>query len=175
MGYSAYKADVWAAGVCLYCFVNGQIPFVARLGGPSLEELICTQEPRWDESLDADLLHLLQRLMTKSPPDRITVPAIKEHPWVTERGQHPLRAQEIVRQEVTEDDIRNSISRTSSFRTVLLVKQAIRKLRARAHTGDSRSSMSSLHSSTESLADDPTGSTGSLSARGADVSTPPPS
>lgn len=41
-------------------------------------------------SEDADLLDLLQRMLTKDASKRITLAQIKQHPWVTERGTFKL-------------------------------------------------------------------------------------
>lgn len=76
--------DIWAAGVTLYCFIYGKVPFTAR-GIPELYEKIRTQEVKLLDfpEISYDLKDLLLRLLNQQPDDRITIPEIRRHPWFT--------------------------------------------------------------------------------------------
>ena len=141
---------MWSLGVCLYCFLCGRLPFIAVLGGPPIEELVQSTEPLTSEHLQPIHYDLLNRLLVKQPLQRATLSEIKEHAWVTDEGRLPIGAQTIVRQEVTEDEVRNSIAKLVNFRTVMRVYQAIRKFRSRTHS-DGGQTPPSLTTSTESL------------------------
>jgi serine/threonine protein kinase len=131
-GYSAYRADIWSMGICLYCFLCGQLPFApGPEGGPPLEALVQTTEPREHALLQPVHYDLLSRLLTKQPALRATLPDAKAHAWTTDGGRLPVSQGAIVRQEVTEDDIRNSIVKIISFRVMMRVLQAVRRFRGR--------------------------------------------
>ncbi|CAO3653480.1 unnamed protein product [Cunninghamella echinulata] len=90
--------DVWALGVTLYCFVYGECPFTAATEY-ELFEIIPTQPLTFpkraitshddDDSDDADLKDLLQRLLEKNPQQRITLDQVKVHPWVIKDLDQP--------------------------------------------------------------------------------------
>ncbi|KAG2212362.1 hypothetical protein INT47_001723 [Mucor saturninus] len=76
--------DVWALGVTLYCFVFGVCPFIAATEF-ELFDTIPSQPltfPKKDFEITEDLKDLLHKLLTKNPDDRITLDAVKRHPWV---------------------------------------------------------------------------------------------
>lgn len=74
--------DVWALGVTLYCFVFGQCPFIAATEF-ELFDTIPTQPLTFPSNeqvgfeVDNDLKDLLNKLLTKSPDDRITLNEVK--------------------------------------------------------------------------------------------------
>ncbi|KAL2272329.1 hypothetical protein FJTKL_06941 [Diaporthe vaccinii] len=86
---SGTAADVWSMGVSLYCLRYGHIPF-NRAGVLEIYEAIKTETPTMPEDENENFRDLISRLMEKDPEQRITMPEIREHPWVTRDGTDPL-------------------------------------------------------------------------------------
>ena len=86
--YDVRCADVWAAGVCLCCFLLGELPFDPRLPPDELFGAIATAEPLpippSAESLSTDplLADLRGQLLVKDPAARIDAVSAAAHPWV---------------------------------------------------------------------------------------------
>uniref|UniRef100_A0A8C8D5E5 Protein kinase domain-containing protein n=1 Tax=Oncorhynchus tshawytscha TaxID=74940 RepID=A0A8C8D5E5_ONCTS len=76
-----------------------------------------------------ELKDLIVRMLDKNPYTRITIPEIKEHPWVTEDGTDllPLEEEHCTVVEVTEEEVQNSIKLIPSLSAVILVKSMLRK------------------------------------------------
>ncbi|XP_078251102.1 calcium/calmodulin-dependent protein kinase kinase 1-like [Rhinoraja longicauda] len=76
-----------------------------------------------------ELKNLLLLMLDKNPDTRITIPQIKDHPWVTRNGTEPLPLEEehCIEVEVTEEEVMNSVKLISSLSTVILVKSMLRK------------------------------------------------
>ncbi|XP_026995844.1 calcium/calmodulin-dependent protein kinase kinase 2 isoform X2 [Tachysurus fulvidraco] len=129
--FSGKALDVWAMGVTLYCFVFGVCPFMdERI--LSLHQKIKTQPVELPEHADVsdDLKDLLFKMLDKNPENRITVPQIKVHPWVTRHGAEPLPPEDdnccsLI--EVTEEEVENSVKHIPSLATVILVRTMLRK------------------------------------------------
>ncbi|KAI9490109.1 kinase-like domain-containing protein [Zychaea mexicana] len=127
--------DVWALGVTLYCFIFGQCPFTAATEF-ELFDTIPTEPLRFPDpeeigfDISDELKHLLHRLLTKNPDERITLEQVKHHPWVIEDIEDPqawweeadprrYKAVEVTDEEVTQavtimDRLRKSIQKLSS-------------------------------------------------------------
>ncbi|NP_001082316.1 calcium/calmodulin-dependent protein kinase kinase 1 S homeolog [Xenopus laevis] len=129
-GFSGKALDVWAMGVTLYCFVFGKCPF--------MDEFILTLHNKIkykpvefpeEPSISNDLKDLILKMLDKKPEDRISVPEIKVHPWVTNRGEDhlPLEEEHCTIVEVTEEEVKNSVKLIPSLTTVILVKAMLRK------------------------------------------------
>lgn len=82
--------DVWALGVTLYCLVFGRCPFIASTEF-ELFDTIPIQPLLFPEdiTIEDSLKHLLNRLLTKNPEERITLEEVKLHPWVTADLNNP--------------------------------------------------------------------------------------
>lgn len=96
--FDPFAADVWAAGVTLYAWVFGALPFWAE-GAQPLLTAIMEQPLAWPERAatpDDDLADLLARLLDKDPLTRISLAEAEAHPWtqrLTEGGNVMLLAQ----------------------------------------------------------------------------------
>ncbi|OHS93362.1 hypothetical protein TRFO_40340 [Tritrichomonas foetus] len=77
------SSDYWSAGVLLYAMVVGQLPFEDDNVQRMMQKIIYT-EPKYPNTISAQLRDLLKRLMEKDPQKRITLMKIKEHPWFSQ-------------------------------------------------------------------------------------------
>ncbi|KAM3838469.1 calcium/calmodulin-dependent protein kinase kinase 2-like [Diretmus argenteus] len=129
--FSGKALDVWAMGVTLYCFVFGVCPFMdERI--LSLHQKIKTLPVELPQHADIseDLKDLLLKMLDKNPENRITIPQIKVHPWVTRYGAEPLPPEDdncCMLIEVTEEEVENSVKHIPSLATVILVRTMLRK------------------------------------------------
>lgn len=126
--YSGKAVDVWAMGVTLYAFVVGNVPF----HDPSvliLYNKIRNQPVVFPPHISADLQDLLSCMLKKNPDERITVPNIKIHPWVTRNGTCPMpsESENCVFVEVTEEEIDNCVRTIPKLDTLILVKSMLKK------------------------------------------------
>lgn len=88
--YSGRMADIWAVGVTLFIFTFGYLPF----NGDSYMEMYKSIQndpllfPDEDESTEvsAELKNLIKRMLEKDAKNRIRLPDIKNHPWITQTG-----------------------------------------------------------------------------------------
>jgi serine/threonine protein kinase len=65
--FSAYSADVWAAGVCLYIFVSGRLPFFSELPVELMEMIATTEAPVDCLDVSESLRSLLKIILTRDP------------------------------------------------------------------------------------------------------------
>ncbi len=78
-GFSGYAADLWAAGVCLYIFTTGRLPFFS-LNPSELFHLIAKAEVQYERlDLSHELKDLLGKLLTKDPATRAGVGDCLKH------------------------------------------------------------------------------------------------
>ncbi|KAK4067664.1 hypothetical protein Trihar35433_6224 [Trichoderma harzianum] len=90
---SGTAADIWSMGVTLYCLKYGRIPF-NKEAMLEIYEAIKTEEPELPRDESPSFVDLMGRLLDKNPETRITMPELREHPWVTKEGTDPLLSTE---------------------------------------------------------------------------------
>lgn len=78
--FSGYSADMWAAGICLFIFTTGKLPFFS-MAPLTLFELISKAEVPFDHHPDmsSNLRDLLQNMLTKNPSERAGVGFCLQH------------------------------------------------------------------------------------------------
>eukprot|EP00752_Nemacystus_decipiens_P002377 g2245.t1 len=81
VAFNAYAADSWAAGVTLWCFLYGRVPFFG-LNPMDLFASVVDDPTPIPRGADTALRDLLERLLAKDPGERLTVPEAREHIWV---------------------------------------------------------------------------------------------
>jgi Protein kinase domain. len=82
--FSGYASDLWAAGVCLYIFTSGRLPFYSE--SPStLFQMISSQEkvPLQGLGFSSQLKDLLSQVMNKDPSARAGVGDCLKHEFCT--------------------------------------------------------------------------------------------
>jgi len=80
---SPYPDDIWAAGVCLYVFLTGKVPFWSESGDLELFNLIEAAEVQYrnDLAISDAVKDLLSKILTKTDKTRLSLAQILEHPW----------------------------------------------------------------------------------------------
>ncbi|XP_066946481.1 calcium/calmodulin-dependent protein kinase kinase 1-like isoform X4 [Macrobrachium rosenbergii] len=128
--YSGKAADIWALGVTLYAFVYGKLPFrdeniVVLYDKIRSSPLTFPPAP----FVSGDLKDLISLMLEKNPNQRITLPEIKEHPWVTAGNQYPLPTEEenCVLIEVTDEEVQSCVRSIPKLETLILIKCMLKK------------------------------------------------
>lgn len=127
---SARAADIWSMGVTLYCMKYGRVPF-NKTNIFDMYDAIKDEEIKLDGESDEDFRDLMKRILEKDPAKRIKMPELREHPWVTKRGEDPLlSAEENISDLVeppTESEMNAAI--TGNMRQLMTVMRAVRKFK----------------------------------------------
>jgi serine/threonine protein kinase len=78
--FSGYAADIWAAGVCLYIFVTGKLPFFSNVPLDLFDMIKEAKVPYDGLDLSENLVELLQMTMEKEMQKRAGVGDCLKHP-----------------------------------------------------------------------------------------------
>lgn len=125
--FSGYTADIWAAGVCLYIFVTGKLPFFAD-NPVDLMDLIREAKVPYDTlGLSEDLVELLRFTLHKDPTQRAGVGDCLQHSFLLKaRSQRinelsvELAKSRATNTTVEERDIKSAFRIVTSMPVVLL-------------------------------------------------------
>ncbi|KAI8994657.1 kinase-like domain-containing protein [Pilobolus umbonatus] len=125
---SGRAADIWSMGVTLYCMIHGKTPFITT-NLLELYDMIKEKEIEYADHLSPDLYDLFHRILDRNSITRITMPELRNHPWVTHNDTEPMISEEDncdIVSEVTEEEIRNAIK---SIGSIFAVMKAVTKFK----------------------------------------------
>ncbi len=80
--FSGYAADMWAAGVCLYIFVTGCLPFYSEVPTELFEKISEAKISYDGFGLTNSLVDLLKKCLNKDPDKRAGVGDCLQHPFL---------------------------------------------------------------------------------------------
>ncbi|XP_077257729.1 aurora kinase B [Temnothorax americanus] len=85
-----FYVDHWCLGILCYEFLTGQPPF---LSGSTQETYakIKTISIQWPEQIKPPAKDLISKLIKKQSSERISLAAVKRHPWIVEHKNSPKR------------------------------------------------------------------------------------
>eukprot|EP00816_Leptocylindrus_hargravesii_P001735 CAMPEP_0196807556 /NCGR_PEP_ID=MMETSP1362-20130617/7546_1 /TAXON_ID=163516 /ORGANISM="Leptocylindrus danicus, Strain CCMP1856" /LENGTH=397 /DNA_ID=CAMNT_0042181533 /DNA_START=55 /DNA_END=1248 /DNA_ORIENTATION=+ len=131
--FSAYAADLWAAGICLYIFVTGEIPFYSP--DPSeLFDKIVQDDIVYPDCLSLDCKDILQQMLNKNFKVRAGVGDCLNHRFVLEKKVQRSRSLNSVFSVVelsvapTDEEVKDAITKIT-FGTAAFVLTASAKLK----------------------------------------------
>jgi len=115
--------DIWSLGITLYSLVHGYCPF-EDANIISLCKKIEEDPVVYSPNISDDLRDLLSKMLQKDPEKRITIPDIKNHPWVTENDTNPMMSTEenCIYEDITDEQIENAVQPAFMFVSKLLHK-----------------------------------------------------
>lgn len=129
--FKGQGVDIWAAGVTLFCFVFGKVPW-SPPSIPELYEMIQTEDvpiPK-EVSVSAELVELLEKLLTKDPEKRIMLSEVREHPWVQKTTRTmPSKDENCLKEiKVSEEDIQAAIKPFyTPIHILMMIKQMAKR------------------------------------------------
>lgn len=117
-------------GATLYSLVFGKVPWDGSGSIIEVQKAICSEPLKFPDkpTISDELRDLISRMLEKDPADRISLPEIKHHRWVTKHGTHSLPSEEdncpIVT--VTKEDVER-VANKLTLLSLILVKTMIRQ------------------------------------------------
>lgn len=166
--FSGKALDLWSLGCTLYAFVFGKLPFYNE-SVLTLYNMIKTKPVVFPASpiISNSLKDLLLRMLDKDPTNRITLPEIKKHNWVTRNGAAPLPSEEenCVLVEVSDEEVLQVVKSIPKLDTLILIKTMLRKHSFQNPFNQQENSSRKLEESGRSLSAPTAGSYSSINHR----------
>jgi serine/threonine protein kinase len=141
--FSGYAADMWAAGVCLFIFVTGKLPFYSEIPQELFDTIADSDISYEGLGLSTSLLDLLKRCLEKDPNQRAGVGDCLKHPFL--QGARQKRIKQLSEEfeisskktiVISEEDLRSAF-RTVTSVPVQVLRSAGKKIQeGLAHTRD---------------------------------------
>ena len=125
--YAGSASDVWSFGATLFMMAFGRPPFVGATI-KLMQDRILKDEVNIPSGANPHLQDLLRQMMCKDASQRIELPKIMQHNWITECGIDPLPLTKYVAIEVTEQDKKRVFSAMDNLVTILKLKSKVRNL-----------------------------------------------
>ena len=128
-----YLQDIWAAGVCLYIFVSGRLPFFSDMPLELMETIAKGNVPFDELKVSDSLLSLLKMTLTKDPGHRAGVGDCLQHEFLQAARKTRIShlSEEFMKSHrkvvVGDDDIRAAFSVVTRIPSVL-IKSAAKKV-----------------------------------------------
>lgn len=141
-GFSGYAADLWAAGICLYIFVTGKLPFYSTVPLDLFEMVVEIDVQYSGLGLSDSLVDLLKSCLEKDPNKRAGVGDCLHHPFLEKAREQRIRqigpefesSCSVIH--ISEEDIRMAF-RTVTNVPVQIMRSASKKIQeGLAHTRD---------------------------------------
>ncbi|XP_043250505.1 serine/threonine-protein kinase mph1 [Colletes gigas] len=130
--YSGTLCDVWSMGVTLYSLVTGKVPWDGAGSIIGVQAAIRTEPIKFPEkpALSDDLCDLISKMVAKNPVDRISLPDIKTHVWLTNHGAEPLPSEVDncrLPVTVTDEEVERVVTRIPKLDTLILIKTMLKQ------------------------------------------------
>ncbi|XP_052868686.1 calcium/calmodulin-dependent protein kinase kinase 1 [Anopheles cruzii] len=128
--YNGKAADIWALGATLYSLVHGNVPFIA-MSVPGVYEKIKNDPLEYPATsgISEALRDLIGRMLDKDPQQRITLPQIKEHPWLTKHAtvRLPTEEENCRLVQISDEDMSSVVKSIPKLDTLILIKTMLKK------------------------------------------------
>lgn len=82
--YDPFQVDIWALGVTMFAMLRGTLPFGTKAA--SLDDVMTSIREDalvLTDDLAPECAELLARMLAKNPSERITIPQLLAHPWLS--------------------------------------------------------------------------------------------
>jgi hypothetical protein len=114
--------DIWSTGIMLFAIVAGHLPF-DDANVQRLLQRVVTTEPIYPTYMSPPLADLIQKMLAKDPDQRITLEAIRAHPWFSQNEYNVML--QLSRAEVEHWETSEGVTAEAAIdRDVIAVMQA---------------------------------------------------
>ena len=115
--FSGFAADMWAAGICMYIFVSGRLPFYSEVPTKLFESIVEDEVKYEGMGFSNSLIALLKATLCKDPIQRAGVGDCLNHPFLSVAREKRIRQLSVAFER-------------SSRRNLMVSEEDIRKVRA---------------------------------------------
>ncbi|PVV01300.1 hypothetical protein BB560_004286 [Smittium megazygosporum] len=129
-----YAADIWALGVVLYSFSFGKLPFSGTTHA-EISASVVNDDLTFPNEKDERLIDLLRKILNKDPEERIKLPEIRNHSWVTNNELVSLPPPEenscCILGTISSDDLKSVFKTTANVKIIAGAIISLRRIRNR--------------------------------------------
>ena len=109
--YDPRVLDLWAAGVTLYLWASGRLPFMQPTVMLLMQDIAeCAPVLDAPKETSEGLGGVIRGLLTRDVAKRITLSNLRLHEWLTDESAQPLPVQPVVKIEVTDEEIAQAVT-----------------------------------------------------------------